>query len=106
MSIVTVAELSPLDVVGTANTNGKKGGKRKNAITCLRNGDLAFDVDKVPLINPMNPKEIVPGYFATVRTDTNEVLGVVESRYNILDHKEMCDLADLIVEQDDWKKFD
>lgn len=62
---------------------------------------LNFTVTKNPLkavINEKNSEFInVPGKFATVRTDNNEVLGVVGSRYHIVQNRDAFRFFDSLV---------
>lgn len=61
--------------------------------------NLDFPVVKQPLyIDPTNPQE-VPNYFATVRTDTNDVLGVVSEKYEILQNIEAFEFFDTVIDK-------
>ena len=63
----------------------------ENAIRIAR---LDWTVDQFPVF--ANGNEI-PGYFANVRSDTNEALGVVRNRYKIVQNTEAFDFVDGIV---------
>ena len=45
----------------------------------------------------LNPYQEVPGYFATVRQDTNVPLGIVGSRYAVLQNKDAFKFIDDLV---------
>lgn len=60
----------------------------------IRIACLDWTVDQFPVF--ANGNEI-PGYFANVRSDTNEVLGVVRNRYKIVQNTEAFDFVDGIV---------
>ena len=52
-------------------------------------GGLDFTVEKVPMFARIGDTEVaVPDQFATVRTDTNGVLGTVGNRYQIVQNRE------------------
>ena len=55
----------------------------------IRIARLDWTVDQFPVF--ANGNEI-PGYFANVRSDTNEALGVVRNRYKIVQNTEAFDL--------------
>lgn len=63
----------------------------KDAIRIAR---LDWTVNQFPVF--ANGNEI-PGYFANVRSDTNEALGVVRNRYKIVQNTEAFDFVDGIV---------
>ena len=60
----------------------------------IRIARLDWTVDQFPVF--ANGNEI-PGYFANVRSDTNEALGVVRNRYKIVQNTEAFDFVDGIV---------
>ena len=60
----------------------------------IRIARLDWTVDQFPVF--ANGNEI-PGYFANVRSDTNEALGVVRNRYKIVQNIEAFDFVDGIV---------
>lgn len=67
----------------------------------IRIAKLDWKVQQVPVM--ANGKEI-PNYFANVRNDVNEVLGVVRSRYRILQNNEAFDFVDGIIENEEGVK--
>ncbi len=63
---------------------------------------LDFKVQLKPLKTIINRKQkIVPNTFATVRTDTNEVLGVVGSRYEPIQNRDAFAFFDALVGSDE-----
>lgn len=60
----------------------------------IRIARLDWTVDQFPVF--ANGNEI-PGYFANVRSDTNETLGVVRNRYKIVQNTEAFDFVDGII---------
>lgn len=93
--------INPLDGIGT-RTDG-------NALSCLQAAGMDFDVDLFPVRNAitgdivmgaprLSPKgeelPAEPRFFQVIRTDTNEVLGQVESRYTVLPNRSVFAVAD------------
>lgn len=64
------------------------------SIDAIRIAKLDWDVEQFPIYAD---GQEVPGYFANVRTDTKEALGVVKSRYRIVQNNEAFDFVDAIV---------
>ena len=60
----------------------------------IRLAKLGWDVKQFPIYAD---GQEVPGYFANVRTDTKETLGIVKSRYRIVQNNEAFDFVDSIV---------
>lgn len=60
----------------------------------IRIAKLDWTVDQFPVIAN---KKIIPGYFANIRSDINEALGVVRNRYKIVQNTEAFDFVDGIV---------
>jgi len=81
---------------------------------CLQRAKLDFDVDLVPVKNPITGERIIGGvekddlgvdrevdkYFAAVRRDTQSVLGIVEGRFRDLPNREVFSIADNMVHED------
>jgi phage/plasmid-like protein (TIGR03299 family) len=69
----------------------------------IKLGGLDYTVEKRPIFaptnNPDNPYIEVPGYFSNVRTDTNDPLGIVKSRYTIVQNKDAFGFFDSIIDQ-------
>lgn len=59
---------------------------------------LDWKIEQVPVM--ANGAEI-PNYFANVRSDTNEALGVVRGRYKVVQNTEAFDFVDGIIENKD-----
>jgi phage/plasmid-like protein (TIGR03299 family) len=59
------------------------------------------DVTPLHVTYPDGQVEEVPGRFATVRTDTNKLLGVVGDRYEIVQNEELFEFADALVDTGD-----
>jgi hypothetical protein len=55
---------------------------------------LDWTIQQIPVM--ANGKEI-PNYFANVRSDTNEALGVVRGRYKVVQNTEAFDFVDGII---------
>jgi len=58
---------------------------------------LTWLVEQTPVYAANNWVEPIPGYFANVRDDTNEVLGIVSERYRIAQNKDVFSFADDII---------
>jgi phage/plasmid-like protein (TIGR03299 family) len=74
------------------------GTKVEHAMTAaevVEAAGLDYTVEKRPLF--LKEGQEVPRHFATVRTDTNDVLGVVGSRYEIFQNRNGLSLLDAIV---------
>jgi phage/plasmid-like protein (TIGR03299 family) len=77
-----------------------------NSTEAIREAQLDYEVSKCPvyakfpddLVSKVNKKgDIVPDVFATVRTDTGEILGSVGNRYEIVQNTDAFDFVDNIV---------
>lgn len=64
-------------------------------------GGLDYTVEKRPLYAPGWAGTMVEadGYFGNVRTDTNDILGVVKGRYRIVQNKDAFGFFDTIIDQ-------
>jgi len=68
----------------------------------LIKNNLNFTVEKQPAGAIINGKfQQAPKQYATYRTDVNEVLGIVGSRYNIINNKVAFDFVDTLVDMGD-----
>ena len=64
----------------------------------IRIAKLDWKIQQVPVM--ANGNEI-PNYFANIRSDTNEALGVVRGRYKVVQNTEAFDFVDGIIENKD-----
>lgn len=72
--------------------------EKRQLFTCnSENYALFKDVETDEYMNDFEPNVIVPDYFATVRTDTDEVLGIVGKDYNVVQNTEAFGFFDSIV---------
>jgi len=63
---------------------------------------LDWQVNKVPLYTEVGDSKIlVPDYYGTLREDTNEVLGIVKSRYEVLQNSQLVDAVTPFMEIED-----
>ena len=64
-------------------------------------GGLNYEVEKRPLFAPAWEGTYVeaPGSYANVRTDNNEILGVVKGRYRIVQNKDAFGFFDTIIDK-------
>lgn len=67
----------------------------------IKLGGLDYTVEKRPLFIQAPDQTLVevPGHFSNVRTDTNQPLGVVKSRYTIVQNKDAFGFFDSIIEK-------
>jgi len=82
---------------------------RMTAAEAIENANLSFEVEKRPIYTSMEDLKTeqiqvynrldVDTHFATIRTDTNEVLGVVGSKYEVVQNKDCFSFFDSIVEE-------
>lgn len=89
-SILPEDRESPFAGIGTA-TEG--AGTARDA---LKSAGALWTAEKVQLKNPVTGNPI-HGYYAVVRQDNKEVLGVVEGQYHVVQNQEFFDIADLFV---------
>lgn len=77
----------------------------KGAMTAseaIRMAGLDFTVKMKQVKTVVNRKQtIIPGTYATIRTDTNQVLGVVGSKYQIIQNREAFKFFDPLVNNDE-----
>lgn len=74
-----------------------------NASEAMEAANLDYTVVKKPLKAIINGRQYsdVPNAFATVRTDTNQVLGVVGARYEPVQNKDAFNFFDPLVDRDE-----
>ena len=76
-------------------------GVNRSAEIILASG-LNYDVAKLPLYTKLGAEEIlVPGWYTTVRTDTNMPLGVVKDEYNIVQNRAAFEFFDEVIGKED-----
>jgi len=103
------SRVSPLDGVGTVAVSGD------DSRMVLKRARLDFDIDLVPVLNPVTGKRCIGGvekdaktgvetevdkYYAAVRRDTKAVLGIVEGRFRNLPNRDVFSIADDMVNED------
>nr|WP_068891249.1 DUF932 domain-containing protein [Pedobacter panaciterrae] len=72
--------------------------EKRPLFTCnTENYEIFKDVETDDYMNDFEPNIILPDYFATVRTDTDEVLGMVGRDYNVVQNIEAFGFFDGIV---------
>jgi phage/plasmid-like protein (TIGR03299 family) len=72
--------------------------EKRPLFTCnSENHEIFKDTETDEYMNSFEPNVIVPDYFATVRTDTDEVLGMVGRDYNVVQNMEAFSFFDGIV---------
>jgi len=75
---------------------GTKLDRPATAAEAIEAAGFGFTVEKMPL-KTASTDLLVVGHFATVRTDTLDVLGVVGSRYQAIQNKEAFTMFDALV---------
>lgn len=63
----------------------------------IKEARLEWLVNQIPLYTATNWAEAIPGYLANVRSDTNEVLGIVSERYRVAQNKDVFAFADELI---------
>jgi phage/plasmid-like protein (TIGR03299 family) len=93
--------VSPFDAIGTGFTD--PGG----AQDCLSLAGLNFDVSLEPVKNSITGEIVLtdadsgqegPKYFQVIRSDTSDVLGIVEGRFSPLQNRDVFSIADAMIE--------
>jgi len=71
------------------------------AAEAIQQANLDYQVvkEKIYTKSPVNDDVEVCGYWATIRTDSNDVLGVVRSRYEVVQNKDAFLFFDSIVDE-------
>ena len=82
---------------------GRHLNKPATAAEAMEAARLDYSVVKKPLKAIINGRQYsdVPNTFATVRTDTNQVLGVVGARYEPVQNKDAFNFFDPLVDRDE-----
>jgi phage/plasmid-like protein (TIGR03299 family) len=63
----------------------------------IRAAKLTWTVEQTPVFTANNWAEAIPGYVANVRSDTNEVLGIVSERYCVAQNRDVFAFADDLI---------
>lgn len=67
----------------------------------IERANLDYEVQKTPatmIVGPDAEQIEIPGYFATYRTDTKEPLGMVKSRYEVVQNRDAFSFFDTIID--------
>lgn len=86
--------LAPMD---TTEITSLATFAKVSAFDVLTRDRVAFNVEKRPVY--LGTGQVVPGAFATVRTDTETALGVVGSRYRVIQNRPALDIFDTLSER-------
>lgn len=68
-----------------------------NSEEAIKAAKLEWMVEQVPVYTHKNWAEAIPSYVANVRSDTNEVLGIVSDRYCVAQNKDVFAFADALI---------
>jgi len=68
-----------------------------NSEEAIKAAKLEWMVEQVPVYSHKNWAEPIPNFVANVRSDTNEVLGIVSDRYCVAQNKAVFDFADTLI---------
>jgi len=63
----------------------------------IKQARLTWTVEQEPVYTHKNWAEPIPGFIANVRSDTNEVLGLVSERYCVAQNKDVFSFADELI---------
>jgi phage/plasmid-like protein (TIGR03299 family) len=63
----------------------------------IREARLTWTVEQVPVFTANNRAESIPGYLANMRSDSEEVLGIVSERYKVAQNKDVFAFADDLI---------
>jgi len=63
----------------------------------IREARLTWTVEQCEVFSSTNLAEPIPGFVANVRSDTNEVLGIVSERYKVAQNKDVFAFADELI---------
>jgi phage/plasmid-like protein (TIGR03299 family) len=73
-------------------------GGALNSEEAIKAAKLGWIVKQNPVFfSKNNLLKSIPHYFANVRSDTNEVLGIVGERYSVIQNKALFDFADALI---------
>ena len=68
-----------------------------NSEQAIKAAKLEWLVEQVPVYSQKDWVSPVPGFVANVRSDTNEVLGIVSDRYCVAQNKDVFSFADALI---------
>ena len=63
----------------------------------IKEARLTWTVEQTPVYTATNWAQAIPGYVANVRSDTNEVLGIVSERYKVAQNTDVFRFADDLI---------
>jgi phage/plasmid-like protein (TIGR03299 family) len=86
MSMLALAPMDTDELTSLVTT------ARASAFDILTRDRLSWGVEKRPVY--LGNGQVIPGKFATVRTDTERALGIVGNRYNVIQNRTGLDLFD------------
>lgn len=81
---------------------GTQVSERMTTAEALKLGGLDFEVVKTPLFTRFQDGFVTDGleeHYATMRTDTKQVLGTVKGRYNVVQNKDCFSFFDAIIDK-------
>lgn len=86
--------------VGNWSFNGVSIPKKATSEIAIAEAGLDWEVEKRPVFGQLSDGTMVPakGRFTTVRTDTNEVLGIVGSQYQPVQNRDAFGFLDSLIE--------
>jgi phage/plasmid-like protein (TIGR03299 family) len=94
-------ELMSRVYVSAYEKSGRRFRASTNAWKALTNAGLGFTVNKIPLPHPKRPDETIEDHYAVIRADTEDVLGVVENHYTLLQNEDIASLAQVMIDEGD-----
>jgi phage/plasmid-like protein (TIGR03299 family) len=69
----------------------------------IKAAKLEWTVKQTPVFAANNWAQAIPGYVANVRSDTNEVLGIVSDRYQVAQNRDVFAFADELIGSNEAK---
>lgn len=91
--------------VGNWVFNGREISQAPNSAVAMKEAGLDWEVEKVPAYGKLSDGTMVPAFdrFTTVRTDTNEVLGIVGKQYQPVQNRDAFGFLDSLIEDGSLK---
>lgn len=98
-------EMHESKYVGNWSFNGREISQAPNSAVAMKEAGLDWDVVKVPAYGKLSDGTMVPALdrFTTVRTDTNEVLGIVGKQYQPVQNRDAFGFLDFLIEDGSLK---